>query len=57
MHRFLSVPLDEETQRMLAEAFAAELGTTDVLAAATWLEEPLRVLLHLMLSRPEYQLG
>ena len=33
------------------------LGSADVLANATTLEEPLRVLLHLMLSRPEYQLG
>ena len=55
--RFLSVPLDDKTQRMLTEAFIAELGTSDVLAAGSYLEDPLRVLLHLMLSRPEYQLG
>ena len=42
---------------MLADAFERELGTKDVLSARTYLEEPLRVLLHLMLSRPEYQLG
>jgi hypothetical protein len=56
-HRFLSVPLDDDTRRLLADAFERELGSADVLANATSLEEPLRVLLHLVLSRPEYQLG
>ncbi|MEQ8234763.1 MAG: DUF1800 domain-containing protein [Gammaproteobacteria bacterium] len=55
--RFFSVPLDEPTCQMLADAFARELGSDDVLANASSLEEPLRVLLHLVLSRPEYQLG
>ncbi len=55
--RFLSVPLTDQTSRQLADAFERELGTADVLAAASVLEDPLRVLLHLILSRPEYQLG
>lgn len=56
-HRFLSVGLDASTRTLLASALERELGTADVLAARTWMEEPLRVLLHLVLSRPEYQLG
>ncbi|MCB1747081.1 MAG: DUF1800 domain-containing protein [Gammaproteobacteria bacterium] len=55
--RFFSVPLDDTTRHQLAAAFEQALGSADVLANATTLEEPLRVLLHLMLSRPEYQLG
>jgi len=55
--RFLSVPLSDATRQQLTASFEHELGSTDVLASATVLEEPLRVLLHLMLSRPEYQLG
>ncbi|MGE0483964.1 MAG: DUF1800 family protein [Gammaproteobacteria bacterium] len=55
--RFFSVPLDDTTRQSLADAFEQALGSADVLANATALEEPLRVLLHLMLSRPEYQLG
>ncbi|MBK8960593.1 MAG: DUF1800 domain-containing protein [Proteobacteria bacterium] len=55
--RFLSVPLDGATRRKLIDSFTAELGTSDVLAAASYMEDPLRVLLHLLLSRPEYQLG
>ena len=57
IERFFSVAPDDEIQKMLADAFERELGTKDVLSARTYLEEPLRVLLHLMLSRPEYQLG
>jgi hypothetical protein len=53
----LSVPLSDATRQQLAASFEHELGSADVLASATVLEEPLRVLLHLMLSRPEYQLG
>jgi hypothetical protein len=55
--RFLSVPLDATTRQKLIAAFTADLGTSDVLAAATYMEDPLRVLLHMLLSRPEYQLG
>lgn len=55
--RFLSVPLAEDTADALAATFAREIGTEDVLAARTTLEEPLRMLMHLLLSRPEFQLG
>jgi len=55
--RFLSVALDSTTRQKLIDAFTADLGTGDVLAAATFMEDPLRVLLHMLLSRPEYQLG
>ena len=51
--RFLSVPLDGTTRQKLIEAFTAELGTSDVLAATSYMEDPLRVLLHMLLSRPE----
>ena len=55
--RFLTVNLDEKTKNLLADAFEIELGTSDILASRSVLEEPLRILLHLVLSRPEYQLG
>jgi hypothetical protein len=55
--RFLSVALDSATRQKMIDAFTADLGTSDVLAAATYMEDPLRVLLHMLLSRPEYQLG
>lgn len=55
--RFLSVPIDEATRVALADFLQKELGTSDLGAAATYLEEPLRTTLHLILSLPEYQLG
>ena len=55
--RFFSVPPDPATLAALADYLEAELGTGDIRAAATYLEEPLRLLLHVLLSRPEYQLG
>lgn len=55
--RFLSVPLDAATRGKLSAFLQKELGTADLKAAASYAEDPLRVLLHLLLSRPEYQLG
>ncbi len=55
--RFLSVPLEQETINQLANFLEQELGTSDIKSASTFLEQPLRLLLHLLLSRPEYQLG
>jgi len=33
------------------------LGTTEVSVARTYMEQSLRLVLHLMMSQPEYQLG
>ncbi|MEK7882846.1 DUF1800 domain-containing protein [Methyloversatilis sp. NSM2] len=55
--RFLSVPLDGATRNKLAAFLEKELGTRDLPAAASYAEDPLRLLLHVLLSRPEYQLG
>lgn len=55
--RFLSVPLDGATRNKLATFLERELGTRDLPAAASYAEDPLRLLLHVLLSRPEYQLG
>jgi len=57
VERFFSVAPDPATQGALADYLEAELGTSDIRAAASYLEEPLRLLLHALLSRPEYQLG
>jgi hypothetical protein len=55
--RFISVNLDEATSNRLARFLEQELGSADIAGAASYLEEPLRVLLHLILSLPEYQIG
>lgn len=55
--KFFSVDLPASVQEALAKFLVDELGTNDISAAQSYLEEPLRKLLHQMLSRPEYQLG
>ena len=55
--RFISVPLDASTHERIAKFLENELGTSDLATAASFLEEPLRTTLHVILSLPEYQLG
>lgn len=57
IHRFLSVPPDEGTRQKLIAFLNKELGTADIAVAQTYLEDPLRLVLHLIMSQPEYQLG
>jgi hypothetical protein len=55
--RFLSVPLDSETRDAAVTFLEAELGTADLDRAKTYLEEPLRLTAHLIMSTPQYQLA
>jgi hypothetical protein len=55
--RFLRVPIDANRRAELIRFLDGELGTSDVARAQTYLEDPLRMLVHLILSMPEYQLG
>ncbi|MDA1075968.1 MAG: DUF1800 domain-containing protein [Proteobacteria bacterium] len=55
--RFLSVKLEAATRQVLIEYLTTVLGTDDIHVASSYMEDPLRELLHLLLSRPEYQLG
>jgi len=57
VQRYFLVAPSAQAQAQLATALHQALGTADIQAAGTYLEEPLRNLLHLMLSLPEYQLG
>jgi uncharacterized protein (DUF1800 family) len=57
LKRFLNVPPDGEARAILIAFLDEQLGTSDITRAATYLEEPLRSLVHLILSMPEYQLG
>jgi hypothetical protein len=57
LRRFLRVPPDEATRQKLIAFLNKELGTTDIAAARTYLEDPLRLVLHLIMSQPEYQLS
>lgn len=55
--RMLTVPPSPEAQQRLAAFLEKELGTNDIAAAQSYMEESLRMLMHLVLSLPEYQLG
>ena len=57
LKRFLTVSADSGARAMLVAFLDEQLGTSDIARAATYLEEPLRSLVHLILSMPEYQLG
>ena len=56
-HRLMSVPLDAQTRERLSGFLAKELGSDRLAGSETYLEDPLRVLVHLIMSLPEYQLG
>jgi hypothetical protein len=55
--RFMQVPPGADSRQMLVNFVSNELGTTDIREAQSYMEDSLRLLLHLVLSQPEYQLG
>jgi hypothetical protein len=55
--RFMSVPIGRTERQMLIDFLDRELGTSDIARADSYLEDPLRLLVHLIMSQPEYQLG
>lgn len=55
--RFMHVALGDDSRQMLVNFISSELGTTDIREAQSYMEDSLRLLLHLVLSQPEYQLG
>ena len=55
--RFMSVPIGSDQREMLIDFLDEQLGTSDVMRANSYLEDPLRLLVHLIMSLPEYQLG
>ena len=55
--RFMRVAPGEDSRRMLVVFLNEELGTSNIDEAKTYMEDALRMALHLLLSQPEYQLG
>jgi hypothetical protein len=56
IHRFMTVPPSDEARQKLITFLNKDLGTTDIAAAQTYMEDSLRLVLHLIMSQPEYQL-
>jgi hypothetical protein len=57
IRRFMRVAPSEAARRNLISFLNQDLGTTDIATAQTYMEQSLRLLLHLIMSQPEYQLG
>jgi len=57
IRRFMRVPPAEEKRQSLIAFLNAQLGTSDVSVARTYMEDSLRLVLHLLMSEPEYQLS
>jgi len=55
--RLLRTPLAADDRARLIAFLDAQLGTDRIGPAVTYLEEPLRELVHLIMSTPEYQLS
>ena len=57
LRRFLAVPIDDEARATTITFLGEQLGTSDLVRARSYLEEPLRLVVHLIMSAPEYQLA
>ena len=55
--RFLRVPVAPDIRDALVELLDEELGTSDIERARSYMENPLRMVSHLIMSTPEYQLN
>lgn len=55
--RFISAPIAPVVREQIAALLADDLGTQDLKAADTYMEDALRNALHVILSLPAYQLG
>lgn len=56
IHRFMRVPPSDEARQKLITFLNKDLGTTNIAVAQTYMEDSLRLVLHLIMSQPEYQL-
>jgi hypothetical protein len=56
IHRFMTVPPSAEARQKLIAFLTNDLGTSDISVAKTYMEDSLRLVLHLIMSQPEYQL-
>lgn len=57
IRRFMRVPPSDDVRRRLVAFLDRELGTSDIATAKSYLDEPLRLVMHLIMSQPEFQLS
>ena len=56
LERFLRMPVSSDLRDSLVALLEDELGTSDLSRAQTYMEDPLRMVTHLIMSTPEYQI-
>ena len=56
MWRMVRVPMAKVTRDALVTVLTKELGTDSIDRAKTYMEDPLRMTAHLIMSTPEYQI-
>lgn len=54
--RVLRVPISSDMRAALIEFLTRELGTESIELSRTYMEDPLRMTVHLLMSTPEYQI-
>ena len=57
IRRFMRVPPADDKRKAMIAFLNKELGTPDIEVAKTYMEDSLRLFLHVLLSEPEYQLS
>jgi len=57
IQRFMNVAPGADSRSMLIDFLTDDLGTSNILDAQSFMEDSLRMTLHLLLSQPEYQLS
>jgi len=57
IRRFMRVPPGDDARARLIAFLNNDLGTADIAVAQTYMEQSLRMTLHLIMSQPEYQLA
>jgi len=57
LQRLLAVQIDDEARASTIALLDDQLGTSDLVRARSYAEEPLRLIAHLIMSAPEYQLA
>ncbi len=57
IERFISVAIDSTTKNQISDFLTREIGTSNLSEASSYMEEGLRLTLHLILSLPEYQVS
>ena len=57
LKRFLTVDIDESKKKKLINFLNENLGTSNLQEAKSYLEDPIKMVVHLIMSQPEYQLG